>query len=296
VVVASALALLAGSSGTAKADPPPPPTYLDAVQRAYDIVKGAPESQTAQADAAIKVLIAGTGTSQREIIIDLQARPPLYADATTRLANLLAALGHPVTTADPETAKQRLQEVLSSDRYSGLNRPPSLLDRFVQWIQDRITALLRLLFGRGSGGQVSTDIWLYLVGIAVLGVALFFLVSATRGRFSQSVAVAPGGPRPAADYFADADALAAKDDYVAAIRALCAAVAASLAGEGSWSGSPLTVREIFQRAPDFASLRPLLIPFEAAVYGGREVDKATYERAAEVAAAYRAPLEKEKAA
>src|SRR4029077_16495189 len=233
------------------ARPPPPPTYVDAVQRAYDIVNGAPESQTAQADAAIKVLIDGTGASQREIITDLEARPPLYVDATTRLANLLAALGHPVTTADPDTAKQRLQEVLSSDRYSGLNRPPSLLDRFVQWIQDRIAALLRLLFGRGSGGQVNTDIWLYLVGIAVLGVALFFLVSAMRGRFSQSVAVPPGGPRPAADYFADADALAAKDDYVAAIRALCAAVAASLAGEGSWSGSPLTVREIFQRAPDF---------------------------------------------
>jgi hypothetical protein len=296
MVLASTLALLAGSLGTAKADPPPPPTYVDAVQRAYDIVNGAPESQTAQADAAIKVLIAGTGASQREIITDLEARPPLYADATTRLANLLAALGHPVTTSDPDTAKQRLQEVLSSDRYSGLNRPPSLLDRFVQWIQDRIAALLRLLFGRGSGGQVNTDIWLYLIGIAVLGVALFFLVSAMRGRFSQSVAVPPGGPRPAADYFADADALAAKDDYVAAIRALCAAVAASLAGEGSWSGSPLTVREIFQRGPDFASLRPLLIPFEAAVYGGRDVDRATYERAAEVAAAFRTPVEKEKAA
>ena len=82
-----------GSAGTAKADPPAP-TYLDAVQRAYDIVNGAPESQTAPADAAIKVLIAGTGTSQREIITDLQARPPLYADATARLANLLAALGY----------------------------------------------------------------------------------------------------------------------------------------------------------------------------------------------------------
>jgi hypothetical protein len=295
-VVASALALLAGSAGTAKADPPPPPTYLDSVQRAYDIVNGAPESQTAPADAAIKVLIAGTGTSQREIITDLQARPPLYADATARLANLLEALGHPVTTADPDTAKQRLQEVLSSDRYSGLNRPPSWLDRLVQWVQERIAALLRLLFGRGGGAQVSTDIWLYLVGFAVIGVALFFLVSSVRGRFSQSVAVAPGAPRPAADYFADADQFAARDDYVAAIRALCAAVAASLVGEGSWSGSPLTVREIFQRAPDFASLRPLLIPFEAAVYGGREVDRATYERAAEVAEAFRTPSEKEKAA
>jgi hypothetical protein len=47
------------------------------------------------------------------------------------------------------------------------------------------------------------------------------------------------------------------------------------------------VREIVQRAPDYARLRPLLLPFEAAVYGGREVDQATYERAAAVAAAFR---------
>jgi hypothetical protein len=47
------------------------------------------------------------------------------------------------------------------------------------------------------------------------------------------------------------------------------------------------VREIFQRAPDHATLRPLLLPFEAAVYGGREVDEAAYQRAAQVAAPYR---------
>jgi hypothetical protein len=51
------------------------------------------------------------------------------------------------------------------------------------------------------------------------------------------------------------------------------------------------VREIFQRAPDYASLRQLLLPFEAAVYGGRDVDAATYERAAQVAAQFRPPLE-----
>jgi len=112
---------------------------------------------------------------------------------------------------------------------------------------------------------------------------------AARGRFSQGLGAPTDRPRPPADYFAEADRLAAAGDRVGAIRALCAAVAATLAGEGSWAGSPLTVREIFQRAPDYASLRPLLLPFEAAVYGGRDVDKATYERAATVAAAFRVP-------
>jgi hypothetical protein len=51
----------------------------------------------------------------------------------------------------------------------------------------------------------------------------------------------------------------------------------------------LTVREIFQKAPDPARLRPLLLPFEAAVYGGKEVDAATYDQAARVAAPFRQP-------
>jgi hypothetical protein len=262
------------------------------VQKAYDLVHNAPEADTSRADAAIRVLTDGTGDTQLEIIADLKARPPLYSDATTRLANLLAALGHPVTTADPDTAGQRLHDVLSSDRYSALHRPPSALDRFAQWVQDRVSDLLRLLFGRRGGGQAATIYWLYLVGFAVVGVAIFFLISAMRGRFSQSVSITPEGPRPAADFFADADRLAAQSDYVGAIRALCAGVAATLAGEGSWSGSALTVREIFRKAPDFARLHPLLLPFEAAVYGGRAIDQATYERAAQVAEAFRRPVEK----
>jgi hypothetical protein len=101
--------------------------------------------------------------------------------------------------------------------------------------------------------------------------------------------MAPDGPRPPADFFAEADRLATRGDRVGAIRALCAGVAATLAGARSWEGSPLTVREIFQRAPDSTALRPLLLPFEAAVYGGRAVDQATYDRAVEVAAPFRQP-------
>ena len=287
-----AVALLAGSAVAAHADPPPNPTYVEAVQRAYDLISGAPGSQTRQADAAIQVLIDGTGTTQPEIIADLKARPPLYTDARTRLANLLTALGQPVTTTDPDAAQQRLHDVLSSSRYNGLHRPPTALDRLAQWIQDRISDLLRLLFGPRGGAQVATSMWLYLIGFAVIAVALFLVVSSARGRFSQAVSLAPDGPRPPADYFADADRLVAKGDRIAALRALCAGVAATIAGEGSWAGSPLTVREIFQRASDFASLRPLLLPFEAAVYGGRDVDQATYDRAAQVAAAFRHPVEK----
>jgi hypothetical protein len=53
------------------------------------------------------------------------------------------------------------------------------------------------------------------------------------------------------------------------------------------------VREIFQRSSDPARLRPLLLPFEAAIYGGREVDAATYERAEVAAAPFRTPVKAE---
>jgi hypothetical protein len=288
--VPPALALVLGSAIAVHADPTTP-TYAEAVQRAYDLVAAAEPSETWSASAAMRVLVDGTGNTQPEILTDLNARPPQYADALERLAALLTALGEPVTTNDPALAQQRLHDVLSQSRYDPLRRPPTALDRLVQWVQDRISDFLRLLFGSRGGGQPATSIWLYVVAAAIVAAAALMIILAARGRFSQSVNLAPGGPRPPADFFADADRLAADGDYVGAIRALCAGVAATLAGARSWEGSPLTVREIFQRAPDFARLRPLLLPFEAAVYGGRGVDKATYDRAAQVASAFRQPVE-----
>ena len=273
----------------AAADPPEPLTYAQAVQTAYEIIQYASAPDIVPAVRAVNVLVSGTGATQPEIVDDLRARPPLYADARTRLSELLAALQEPIATSDPRLAQQRLREVMSMSRYDPLHRPPSVWDRFVQWIQDRIAALLRLLFGAGGGSQLAAW-WIYVVSIATLAVVVFVLFRAARGRFSQSVNMLPGGPRPPADYFAEADRLAARGDRVGAIRALCAGVAATLEGERFWEGSPLTVREIFQRAPDYEALRPLLLPFEAAVYGGREVDEPTYERAARVAAPFRRPV------
>jgi len=51
------------------------------------------------------------------------------------------------------------------------------------------------------------------------------------------------------------------------------------------------VREIFSRTDDPQALRPLLLPFEAAVYGGRDVDGATYDKALAAAAPFREPVE-----
>ncbi len=262
-------------------------SYRDAVQQAYDLIRDAKPPATEPASRAFRVLSAAAPGDQLEILKDFAARPPLYDDARARLQALLSALDEPGTTADPALAQQRLHDVMSQSRYDALHRPPSLFERFVQWVKDRIEDLYRALFGPGGGPRLPTEAFYFLVA-AVLLVAAVIIFRSTRGRFIESIRDnVPTGPRPPADYFAEADRLAAKGDRVGAIRALCAGVAASLAGERTWEGSPLTVREIFQRASDHASLRPLLLPFEAAVYGGRDVDESTYERAAAVAAPYR---------
>jgi hypothetical protein len=263
------------------------PTYPQAVDSAYRLVQNAAAGDAATAHQAEAVLRAGTGLTQPEIINDLQRQPPDFVDARSRLLALRALLDHPANTSDPVLAQQRLDAVLAMSRYDALRRPPSLLDRFVQWVGDRVNQLLRLLFGAGAGPQAPTWIF-YVFGAGVLIAVAVIVFRSARGRFNEGfIAAQPVGPRAPADYFAEADRLAARGDRLGAIRALCAGVAATLSGERTWEGSPLTVREIFQKAPDPARLRSLLMPFEAAVYGGREVDAATYDQAARVAAPFR---------
>ena len=275
----------------AAADTTTPAAYRQAVHDALALVRDAAPNDREAARQAVNALEAGTGLTQPEIVADLERVPPDYQDAMSRLEALLSALSVPADTADPALAQQRLHDVLATHRYDALHRPQSWLDRLGQWITDRFNDLLNLFRSR-AGSSLPPDYVFYAIGTMVIAVVAFLIFRSTRGRFTEgAIAVSHGGPRAPADYFAEADRFAAAGDRVRAIRALCAGVAATLAGELTWEGSPLTVREIFQHAPDPFSLRPLLMPFEAAVYGGREVDHATYERAARVAAPFRQPSE-----
>lgn len=267
-------------------------SYRQAISDTLDIVSKAQPNDTVAARQALQILTAGTGGTQPEIQTDLRRNPPAFDDAKARLRAVLYAIDNPASTSDPALAKQRLHEVMSMQRYDALHRSPSFFERLVQWIQDRITDLIRALAGGiGPGGVVPTWV-VYAIGLIVMVVVAVVVFRSARGRLSGGLAAAGlSGPQAPADYFAEADRLAAKGDRVGAIRALCAGVAGTLAGERTWEGSPLTVREIFRRAPDPRSLDPLLRPFEAAVYGDRPVDEETYERAAAVAARFRAPVE-----
>ena len=261
--------------------------YRQAVHDALALARNAPPNDTNAAQQAVSVLEAGTGLTQPEIVADLDRNPPAFDDAASRLQTLLDALDRPADTSDPAQAQQRLHDVLSMHRYDALHRPPSWLDRLQQWVRDRVNDLLNI-FRREAGAPPLPYYVFYILGAVVVAAVALLIFSSTRGRFAEGVrAGRPAGPRAPADYFAEADRLASAGDRVRAIRALCAGVAATLTGERTWEGSPLTVREIFQHAPDPASLRPLLGPFEAAVYGGRDVDDATYQRAVQVAAPFR---------
>jgi len=284
--VALALAAVVGGRADAATD------YRNAVQATFVQVSSALPGDTAAAQVALGTLEAGTGHTQPEIIADLEAHPPDFVDAQRRLRALLDALDSPATTGDPALAQQKLHDVLSMKRYDALHQPPSLVDRITQWISDRIRDFLRLLFGPRGVGSVVPDWLFYLIGVAIIGAVAIVVFLSARGRFSATAeAGRTHGPQAPADYFEAADRMARAGDRVGAIRALCAGVAATLAGERTWEGSPLTVREIFQRAPDPGRLRPLLGPFEAAVYGGRDVDPETYARAEAAAAPFRARKE-----
>jgi len=288
----AAVAVSAAGAITTRADQPAGTDYRQAVAAAYAVVSTAQTGDVQAADQATSILKGGTGDTQPEILADLAKRPPDFKDAAARLSALQAALDSPATTADPGAAQSKLHEVLSMHRYDALHRPPSPLERLSQWVQDRIRDLLRALFGGNGGGGAIPSWVLYAIGAVVLAAVAFVVFRAAGGNLGGDVdAELPGVPRAPADYFAEADRLAEKGDRVGAIRALCAAVAGTISGQQTWAASPLTVREIFTRSGHAADLRPLLLPFEAAVYGGREVDAATYEKALAAAAAFRVPVE-----
>lgn len=281
------LAFALASPIQAAADASTDAAYRQAVSQTLALVRSAQPNDTTVAHQALDVLEAGTALTQPEVDADLQRVPPDFVDATNRLQGLLAALTTPADTSAPAQAQQRLKGVLAMPRYDALHRPQSWLDRLRQWVNDRINDLLNRFIRQAGSSPLPDYFWYALGTIVVLGTA-FLIFRSTRGRFTEgAMAAGPSGPRAPADYFAEADRYAAAGDRVRAIRALCAGVAATLAGERTWEGSPLTVREIFQRAPDPASLGHLLVPFEAAVYGGRGVDAATYGRALRVAEPFR---------
>jgi hypothetical protein len=236
------------------------------------------------------VLVKGTGETQPEILGELQQNPPNYAEADKRLTAVAAALGRPGDVNDPAQAGTTLHQILAMDRYRGLRAGQSLWDRFWNWV---FTQLFGWLAGLNLAG-VPVWFWLTLVGIgagvAALVAALIVRTGWTRAGRTLEAAPETAPLVHAADRFSAADAAAARHDYTAALRALVAGVATRLSGRPYWETSPLTVRELFRSSGRLDQLWPLLLDFERAVYGGREVEEEAYRRAETIARPYRQNL------
>jgi hypothetical protein len=282
VAVAAGLLLAAGPAGAADSG-----CYADSVDRALQVLRDARGDDRQAARRAADGLEACTGQSQREILTDLRGDPPNVADARDRLAALSRAARSPVFAPEPGRARTAVRDILGQPRYAAIRQGPSLLDR----IRDTLLQVAVWVLGL-IGGVVSSGFGGVLVAAAAVGLALVATVVVRSARWRGRAEARPregGGPGASAspDRFAEADRLAATGDLDGAVRALAGAVAAALSGERAWAMSPLTVRELFARAPDPAGLRPLLVAFEAAVYGERPPDAAAYRRAAAAAAPFR---------
>jgi hypothetical protein len=263
--------------------------YADSVDQALQTARQAPEGDGAAARRAADQLEAGTGQSQPEILGELRAEPPNLAEARARLAALSRSARSPAFTPEPGRARAAIHDILSQPRYAGLQAGPSLGDRLTYLA---LQLLVRVLERLGRGGlQLLWVLAIAGAGGLLTSVVLLMLGARGRGRGGEVGLAVPPRAEVARDRFAEADRLAAGGDLTAAVRALAGAVAAALGEERDWDRSPLTVREVFARAWEPWALRPLLVVFEAAVYGARPPDAEAYAMAAEAAAPFRPPAQ-----
>ncbi len=260
--------------------------YENAVGQALSLVKEAKNGRTEAAAQAAGILEKATGSSLAEVITDLRQKPPDLADADVRLTAAQAALARPGDTADPAASKRAVHDILSQPRYASMRGAPSLWDLFWSWVFLHFVQLL----GNLSLTGVPVLVWLGLAGgatVIALGVVALILRTGWRRSPADRSIPEQTAAEVARDRFAEADKLAAAHDYRAAVRVLAAAVATEISGRPWWESSPQTVRELFRQGGRLDDLRPLLLTFEAAVYGGRQVDAETYAGAAGAAARFR---------
>jgi hypothetical protein len=287
-MVALLITLVAAVAAVSPAAASQTDDYTNAIHRALTLVQFAERGDAPSLRQALQVLEQVPGPGQPEILRDLRSVPPNLPDAASRLQALDGALQARVDTPDPNRAAEQLKSVLSMPRYAGLSTGPSLFQRIFTTILDAIRNFLQWLGVGNLHLNIPLWVWLALAALIILAIIVWPIRGTlSRGGREATARRAPSIVRPSADFFGEADRLAAAGDYLAAVRALAGGVAVKLSGERAWDQSPFTVRELFARSKDPETLRPLLRSFEEASYGRRPPDQQMYSQAAQAAQPYR---------
>lgn len=183
-------------------------------------------------------------------------------------------MGLPPSDHDPERVRELADDILAHARYDDAG--PSLPDRILGWLGDRLADLIERLVGGDSGALWA---WVILLGAAA---AVVYLL-ARYGRITVP-GIAPGHEpevmvelsRTAAEWRAEADRLEADGRWREALRCRYRALVADLVRRGTipeQAGRTAGeyVRDVLAREPDvapaFAAATEL---FEAVWYGGAD--------------------------
>ena len=192
----------------------------------------------------------------------------------------------PPPSVDAEQASRTARSVLSERKYLEAARPPSLQERFFDWVFEQIGDLLAALSSGGGRGLVA---WL-IVGLFLALVA--FLLTRLLSRFEPiRRPPAPVDPeidvfseRTAAEWLRTAIELEDAGDWRDGLRCRHRALVAGLLDRGLISGRPgNTAHEIARQAGDrlpaaTADLDAATALFEQVWYGFTEPGVATRDR------------------
>ncbi|MDH6121455.1 hypothetical protein ABH930_005452 [Kitasatospora sp. GAS204A] len=204
---------------------------------------------------------------------------PTWGDWVTAVAD-----GAPVTTPrDP--AREAAREELLKPEYH--RQDPSLLQRIISWLWDRLDQLLGQL--GSAAGNGTTGLILFLVIAVLVGAALWWRLGRP-GRAATSAAAlfSAAGPRTAEQHRAAARRHAAEGDFAAAVREQMRALVRALEERALLDPRPgrtadEAAAEAGRQLPRHAAaLREAARLFDDIAFGERAADRAAYQRLAEL--------------
>ncbi|MER7704144.1 DUF4129 domain-containing protein [Kitasatospora sp. NPDC097605] len=192
---------------------------------------------------------------------------------------VVLAGGAPVTTPRDPARDAARDELVKADYH---RHDPSIQERVVDWIMERIDDALGALAGAGTSG--TTGLILFLVVALLIGAALWWRLGAPKRAARTDLGVFGGtGPRSAAEHRADAERHAAAGQWAEAVREQMRALVRGLEERTLLDPRPgrtadEAAAEAGRALPEHAAaLTAAARAFDDIAYGERTADQAAYQ-------------------